>query len=183
MLARDWGEKPGVRTSRRGSTSRSARALGQMDFETAAKLSGSRFAVLRSATWRGWSGRWPPSCWTCTPAEFGYTEVLPPFLVRDDAMFGTGPAPEIRRGPVPHGGRLLADPDRGGVADQPRARRASSARTTLPLRFTAWTPCFRAEAGRGGQGHARADPPAPVLQGGAGVDRRAGAARWRSWSA
>ena len=46
--------------------------------------------------WRGWSARSASSCSTCTPSEHGYTEVNPPLLVRDEAMFGTAQLPKFR---------------------------------------------------------------------------------------
>ena len=69
-------------------------ALGQMDFETAAKLSGARFVVLKSGL-RGWNARSANSCSICIRREHGYTEVNPPLLVRDETMFGTAQLPKF----------------------------------------------------------------------------------------
>jgi seryl-tRNA synthetase len=70
-------------------------ALGQMDFETAAKLSGARFVVLRSGLARleRALGQFMLDLHT---NEHGYTEIQPPLLVRDDVMFGTGQLPKFR---------------------------------------------------------------------------------------
>lgn len=70
-------------------------ALGQMDFETAAKLSGSRFVVLNAGVARlsRAIGQFMLDMHT---EEHGYTEVNPPLMVRDDAMFGTAQLPKFR---------------------------------------------------------------------------------------
>src|ERR1700686_3881763 len=70
-------------------------ALGQMDFETAAKLSGARFVVLKNALARleRALGQFMLDLHT---GEHGYTEVNPPLLVRDEVMFGTAQLPKFR---------------------------------------------------------------------------------------
>ena len=71
-------------------------ALGLMDFETAAKLSGARFVVLKKGLARhGTRARAVHA--RCAHEEHGYTEVNPPLLVRDDAMFGDGAVAESSR--------------------------------------------------------------------------------------
>ena len=74
-------------------------ALGQMDFERAAKLSGARFTVLRGqlARLERALGQFMLDLHT---TEHGYTEVQPPLLVRDEVLFGTGQSAEIRGGSV-----------------------------------------------------------------------------------
>ena len=69
-------------------------ALGQMDFETAAKLSGSRFVVLKKglARMERALGQFMLDLHT---TEHGYTEVQPPLLVKDDVLFGTGQLPKF----------------------------------------------------------------------------------------
>src|SRR5215471_14661407 len=69
-------------------------ALGQMDFETAAKLSGARFVVLKQGLARleRALGQFMLDVHT---SEHGYTEVAPPLLVRDDVMFGTAQLPKF----------------------------------------------------------------------------------------
>src|SRR6266852_3783876 len=123
--------------------------LGLMDFPRAARLSGSRFVVLKGALARleRAIGQFMLDLHT---REFGYTEISPPLLVRDDAVFGTGQLPkqaedmfQTREGLwlIPTAEVPLANLVAGEILDE----------STLPLRFTAWTPCFRAEAGAAGK--------------------------------
>ena len=70
-----------------------------MDFETAAKLSGARFVVLKGALAR-LERALAQFMLDLHTSEHGYTEVKPPLLVRDDAMFGTGAAAEVWGGSV-----------------------------------------------------------------------------------
>jgi seryl-tRNA synthetase len=94
---RRWGEKP----ARWGSAFQPkehfeiGEALGGMDFETAAKLSGSRFVVLKGAVARMERalGQFMLDLHT---QEHGYTEVQPPLLVKDDALVGTGQLPKFK---------------------------------------------------------------------------------------
>ena len=190
-------------------------ALGMMDFETAAKLSGSRFVVLKGglARMERALGQFMLDVHT---GEHGYTEVNPPLLVSDDTMFGTAQLPKFRddqfptkiqelpkpdefearpsdtpgvpiiefRGPrrqeferyvADHGGAIsvsLADARLVGgkitgvtpiiettrwlipTAEVPLTnlvRESIVEESTLPLRYTACTPCFRAEAGAAGK--------------------------------
>jgi len=96
-------------------------ALGLMDFETAAKLSGARFVVLKGALAR-LERAIASFMLDLHTTEFGYTEANPPLLVRDDAAFGTGNLPKFARGSFSHDQRLLADPNGRGLADQLRPR-------------------------------------------------------------
>ena len=75
-------------------------ALGLMDFDTAAKLSGARFVVLKGALARleRALGQFMLDLHT---GEHGYTEVNPPLLVRDEAMFGTAQLPKFREDQFP----------------------------------------------------------------------------------
>ncbi|ACA20833.1 seryl-tRNA synthetase [Methylobacterium sp. 4-46] len=132
-------------------------AAGLMDFEAAARLSGSRFVVLkgRLARLERALGQFMLDLHT---AEHGYTEVAPPLLVRDEAMFGTAQLPKFRDdqfaaqpGAVEPGapGRWLIP-----TAEVPLTnlvRESILSEDELPLRFTALTPCFRAEAGAAGR--------------------------------
>jgi seryl-tRNA synthetase len=68
--------------------------LGLMDFETAAKLSGSRFVVLKGQLAR-LERALAAFMLDLHTTEFGYTEIMPPYLVRDDTMFGTGQLPKF----------------------------------------------------------------------------------------
>jgi seryl-tRNA synthetase len=127
-------------------------ALGQMDFERAAKLSGARFTVLKGqlARLERALGQFMLDLHT---TEHGYTEVIPPLLVRDDVLYGTGQLPKFEEDLffVPHGdGRLGLIPT-SEVPLTNLAREQILAHDQLPLRFTALTPCFRSEAGSAGR--------------------------------
>jgi seryl-tRNA synthetase len=141
--------------------------LGQMDFETAAKLSGARFVILKSGLARleRALGQFMLDLHT---GEHGYTEVNPPLLVRDDVMYGTAQLPKFEEDQfwAISGERLLTHHD--GELETLRAHRLGLIPTAevpltnlaresildeaaLPLRLTALTPCFRAEAGAAGK--------------------------------
>ena len=123
--------------------------LGQMDFETAAKMSGSRFVILQGQLAR--LERALANFMLDTHSEeFGYTEVVPPALVRDDAVFGTGQLPKFKEDLfrteegfwlIPTAEVPLSNLVREQILDA----------EDLPLRFTAYTPCFRSEAGSAGR--------------------------------
>ena len=124
-------------------------ALGYMDFERAAKLSGSRFTVLTSqlARLERALGQFMIDLHT---SEHGYTEVSSPLMVRDEAMFGTGQLPKFAedlfkttdgRWLIPTAEVTLTNLVSGEILEQEK----------LPLRFTALTPSFRSEAGSAGR--------------------------------
>jgi seryl-tRNA synthetase len=172
-------------------------ALGQMDFETAAKLSGSRFVVLKRglARMERALGQFMLDLHT---TKHDYTEIAPPLMVRDDVMFGTAQLPkfssdqfqtyteEVRRRIAEiefkeiwalaldaaeqegianvrnvtaesRGYQYRENKDRYWLiptAEVPLTnlvRRRYSAEAELPMRLTALTPCFRAEAGAAGK--------------------------------
>ncbi len=171
-------------------------ALGLMDFEAAAKVSGARFVYLKGplARLERALGQFMLDIHT---EEFGYTEVSPPLLVKDQAAYGTGSLPkfaedlfqtstidfkELDRSfgklkALPRSGdnseldRLIAETKEvvAQFDDYQRARARFWLIPTaevpltnlvreqvideakLPLRFTAWTPCFRSEAGAAGR--------------------------------
>ena len=138
-------------------------ALGFMDFETAAKLSGARFVVLKKGLARleRAIGQFMLDLHT---NEHGYTEINPPLLVRDDVMFGTGQLPKFEDDQFwAIKGELLTAADgnlrseRLGLiptAEVPLTnlvRESISDEKELPMRLTALTPCFRAEAGAAGR--------------------------------
>ena len=123
--------------------------LGMMDFVRAGQLSGSRFVVLRGALARleRALGQFMLDLHT---AEFGYTEVSPPLLVRDAALFGTSQLPKFAEDQfcttegywlIPTAEVPLTNLVAGEILDE----------STLPRRYTAWTPCFRSEAGAAGK--------------------------------
>ena len=138
-------------------------ALGFMDFETAAKLSGARFVVLKKGLARleRAIGQFMLDLHT---NEHGYTEINPPLLVRDDVMFGTGQLPKFEDDQFwAIKGELLAATDAGlrserlgliPTAEVPltnMVRESIRDEKELPMRLTALTPCFRAEAGAAGR--------------------------------
>jgi len=123
--------------------------LGLMDFERAAKISGSRFVVLTGALAR--LERALASFFLDTHTEkFGYTETVPPFLIRDNAAYGTGQLPKFGEDLfktttdhylIPTSEVPLTNLVNDEILDEAK----------LPLRFTAYTPCFRSEAGSAGK--------------------------------
>lgn len=123
-----------------------------MDFEIAAKLSGSRFVVLKGqiARLERALGQFMLDLHT---TEHGYLEVQPPVLVRDDALFGTGQLPKFEEDLffTPHGESRLALIPTAEVPMTNFVRETILAEEELPLRFTALTPCFRSEAGSAGR--------------------------------
>jgi seryl-tRNA synthetase len=152
--------------------------LGQMDFETAAKLSGARFVVLKRGLARleRALGQFMLDLHT---GEHGYTEVSPPLLVRDDVMFGTTQLPKFEDDQffaVPGDLMIAADSEETLDPNEERPSFIQAIRSSrlgliptaevpltnfvresivdeaaLPMRLTACTPCFRAEAGAAGK--------------------------------
>ncbi|UOK69988.1 serine--tRNA ligase [Ancylobacter polymorphus] len=123
--------------------------LGQMDFEAAAKLSGARFVVLKNKMARLERAIGQFFIDTHTE-EHGYTEVAPPVLVKDEAMFGTAQLPKFREDQFRAGEDFWLIP----TAEVPLTNLVAQSilsEEELPLRFTALTPCFRAEAGSAGR--------------------------------
>jgi seryl-tRNA synthetase len=151
-------------------------ALGMMDFETAAKLSGSRYVVLKGPLAR-LERALAQFMLDLHTTEHGYTEINPPLLVRDDTMFGTAQLPKFfedqfaaypasaleasEPSPDTHVGRIVTresgDSDRYWLiptAEVPLTnlvREDITDEVKLPMRVTAGTPCFRAEAGAAGR--------------------------------
>lgn len=124
-------------------------ALGQMDFELAAKLSGARFVVLKGGLAR-LERALAQFMLDLHTQEHGYTEVNPPVLVRDDAMFGTAQLPKFRDDQFRAGEDFWLIP----TAEVPLTnlvREDITEEAKLPMRLTACTPCFRAEAGAAGK--------------------------------
>jgi seryl-tRNA synthetase len=123
--------------------------LGMMDFAGAGKLSGSRFVVLRGALARleRALGQLMLDLHT---NEFGYTEVSPPLLVRDEALFGTSQLPKFASDQFRTTDGYWLIP----TAEVPLTNLVAAEildESALPLRYTAWTPCFRSEAGAAGK--------------------------------
>ena len=103
-------------------------ALGLMDFERAAKLSGSRFVVLSGALAR-LERALAAFMLDMHTTEYGYTETAPPLLVRDAAAFGTGNLPKFEEDLFHTTDGYWLIPDRRDAADQPRLPAKSSMRT------------------------------------------------------
>ncbi|PYE42587.1 seryl-tRNA synthetase [Rhizobium sp. PP-F2F-G20b] len=124
-------------------------ALGYMDFERAAKLSGSRFTVLTGplARMERALGQFMIDLHT---SEHGYTEVSSPLMVRDDAMFGTGQLPKFAEDLFrTTDGRWLIPTAEVTLTNLVREEIVEAEK--LPLRYTALTPSFRSEAGSAGR--------------------------------
>jgi seryl-tRNA synthetase len=124
-------------------------ALGLMDFETAAKISGARFVVLKGALAR-LERALAAFMLDLHTGEFGYQENLPPFLVRDAAAYGTGNLPKFAEDlfQTTNGFWLIPTAE---VSLTNFARESTLDEAQLPMRLTAWTPCFRSEAGAAGK--------------------------------
>jgi len=127
-------------------------ALGMMDFEVAAKISGARFVVLKSqlARLERAIGQFMLDLHV---DEHGYTEVEPPYLVRDDALYGTNQLPKFEEDLffVPHGESRLGLIPTAEVPLTNFVRESILSAEQLPMRLTALTPCFRSEAGSAGR--------------------------------
>src|SRR6202162_2541925 len=126
--------------------------LGVLDLERAAKLSGARFAVywaLGARLERALAN----FMLDLHTREHGYTEVLPPYLVNSESMYGTGQLPKFAQDSfrVPHGDKdlWLIPTAEVPVTNLYRDEVLDSAR--LPVSLTAYTPCFRSEAGSYGR--------------------------------
>jgi seryl-tRNA synthetase len=124
-------------------------ALGLMDFERAGVISGARFTILKGALARleRALGQFMLDLHT---TEFGYTEVSPPLLVRDKALYGTANLPKFAEDLF----RTTNDYWLIPTAEVPLTNLAAGKlldEKDLPLRFTAWTACFRSEAGAAGK--------------------------------
>jgi seryl-tRNA synthetase len=124
-------------------------ALGLMDFESAAKLSGARFVVLKGALAR-LERALMQFMLDLHTQEHSYTEINPPVLVRDAAMFGTAQLPKFRDDQFAAGDGYWLIPT-AEVSMTNLVREAIVEERKLPLRFTAGTLCFRAEAGAAGR--------------------------------
>ena len=207
VAARSFGKPPGINNPKQHFEI--GEALGQMDFERAAKVSGSRFVYLKGdlAKLERALGAFMLDTHT---SQFGYTEVSPPVLVRDEAMFGTGQLPKFKEDLFQTGRNLseiewklealvasLTDPNAEITREHGKpaiplerfvvpgernlemqikeilptiskvenlwliptaevsltnyVQGETLSEAELPLRMTAFTPCFRAEAGAAGR--------------------------------
>lgn len=124
-------------------------ALGQMDFGAAARLSGARFVVLRGALAR-LERALAAFMLDLHTQEHGFNEIVTPVLVREEALYGTGQLPKFAEDLyrtaddywlIPTAEVTLTNMAADGILDE----------GDLPLRMTAWTQCFRSEAGAAGK--------------------------------
>jgi seryl-tRNA synthetase len=125
-------------------------ALGILDFEAAAKISGARFVVLRGAG-AALERALISFMLDLHTREHGYTEVLPPYLVKPHALEGTGNLPKFEADlfKVDGGDFYLIPTAEVPVTNIHRDEILEESR--LPIRYCAFTPCFRSEAGSYGK--------------------------------
>lgn len=138
-------------------------SLGILDFERAAKLSGARFVVYMGAGAR-LERALISFMLDLHTSKHGYTEVLPPFMVNSKSLYGTGQLPKfaedlfrcsdadaeaVARGEFKDNDHWLIPTAEVPVTNLYRDEILDEAR--LPIRLTAYTPCFRAEAGAAGK--------------------------------
>jgi seryl-tRNA synthetase len=126
--------------------------LGVLDLETAAKISGARFAVfwdLGARLERALAN----FMLDLHTGEHGYTEVLPPYLVNSESMYGTGQLPKFAQDlfKVPNGEKDLWLIPTAEVPVTNLFRHEVIEGARLPISLTAYTPCFRSEAGSYGK--------------------------------
>ncbi len=162
VTVKTWGEKPSLDFEPKPHWEL-GEALGILDLERAAKLSGARFAVYMGAGAR--LERALISFMLDLHTEkHGYTEVLPPFMVNSKSLFGTGQLPKfaedlfrcsdadaeaVARGEFKDNDHWLIPTAEVPVTNLYRDEILDEAR--LPICLTAYTPCFRAEAGAAGK--------------------------------
>lgn len=123
--------------------------LGMMDFERAAKISGARFVVLSDDLAR-LERALAAFMLDIHTSEFGYREIVPPYLVRDNAFYGTGQLPKLGEDAFKTTNDYWLIP----TAEVPLTNLVADEMldvSELPIRFTAYTPCFRSEAGSAGK--------------------------------
>ncbi|HEV7994892.1 MAG TPA: serine--tRNA ligase [Stellaceae bacterium] len=148
LVLRREGEPPGF-DFEPASHEAIGERLGLMDFRRAGKLSGSRFVVLRRDLAR-LERALAQFMLDLHTREFGYEEISPPLLVRDEAVFGTGQLPKAAEDMFRTTNGLWLIP----TAEVPLTNLVADEildERLLPLRFTAGTPSFRSEAGAAGK--------------------------------
>jgi seryl-tRNA synthetase len=148
-VERAWGEKPAFGFTPRQHFEIGER-LGLMDFERAAKVSGSRFVFLKGALAR--LERALVAFMIDTHRERGYEELSPPYLVSRDSMFGTGQLPKFEQESFKTADgeeRFLIPTAEVPVTNYHRDEILDGEK--LPLKYCAYSACFRAEAGASGK--------------------------------
>jgi seryl-tRNA synthetase len=162
VTVKTWGEKPNFNFEPKPHWEL-GESLGILDLERAAKLSGARFAVYMGAGAR-LERALIGFMLDMHTQKHGYKEVLPPFMVNSKSLFGTGNLPKfgedlfrcsdadldaVARGEFKDSDHWLIPTAEVPVTNLYRDEILDEAR--LPIRFTAYTPCFRAEAGAAGK--------------------------------
>ena len=125
-------------------------SLGILDFERAAKITGSRFTVLKGPA-SLLSRALIQFCLDVHTREHGYTEVLPPFLVNSASLFGTGQLPKFEEDLFHLEGTDWYLTPTAEVPVTNLHRDEVLSWKELPISYCAYTPCFRAEAGAAGK--------------------------------
>ena len=155
QIVKVWGEKPLFAFDVKPHW-QIGEELGLLDFERATKLSGARFSVLVGKGAR-LSRALIQYMLELHTEQHGYTEILPPFLVKGEALFGTGSLPKFEADLFK---THNDDPSRGydlyliPTAEVPVTNLHAGEileAGALPLAYTAYTPCFRSEAGSAGR--------------------------------
>lgn len=149
VVVRTWGEKPKFDFPVKSHVE-IGEALGILDLKRAAKIAGSRFSLLK-----GKGALLERACiqfmMNVHTREFGYTEVLPPLLVNPDSLVGTGQLPKFKEDlfAVDNGQYFLIPTAEVPVTNIHRDEILPY--EDLPVRYVAYTPCFRSEAGSWGK--------------------------------
>ncbi|PWC85084.1 serine--tRNA ligase [Azospirillum sp. TSO5] len=145
---RRWGTPPDIANPKQHYEL--GEALGLMDFEAAARMSGARFTVLKGGLAR-LERALADFMLDIHTSEHGFTEIAPPLMVRDNALFGTGQLPKFEEDLFK---TTSTDHYLIPTSEVPLTNLVNDqivASEELPLRYTALTPCFRAEAGSAGR--------------------------------
>jgi seryl-tRNA synthetase len=144
-----WGEKPALAFAAKPHWEL-GEALGILEWQQAAKLSGSRFTIYKGAAAR--LERAIAAFFIDVHVSRGYTEILPPYLVNRESMTGTGQLPKFEEDLFRTQGEnplYLIPTAEVPVTNMHRDEIFEA--DQLPIRYCAWTPCFRAEAGAAGR--------------------------------
>ncbi|MHC5055379.1 MAG: serine--tRNA ligase [Planctomycetota bacterium] len=148
-VMREWGEKPEFAFEPKAHWDIGAE-LGVIDLERASKISGAGFTLFRGAGARLERALWSFMLDLHT-TEHGYVELLPPYLANRDSMFGTGQIPKLEEDMygLPEDGLFLIPTAEVPVTNYHAGEIIPGAE--LPLCYTAYTACFRREAGAYGR--------------------------------
>lgn len=148
VVVKLWGEIP-VFSFTPQSHDVLGKNVGGMDFEAAARISGARFVLLKGDLAR-LERALAHFMLDIHTQEFGYMEVSPPYLVREQAVYGVGQLPKFKEDLfVTTDHRWLISTAEVSLTNLVREQILSE--ESLPLRFVAYTPCFRSEAGAAGK--------------------------------